>query len=231
MYSQSTYRCNHNPMPSEKRLSPYNKLIKATTRRREFGLSPSPYRPEHEGLYPNKAERPIMSSTLKTNKWRRGDSTPLPPSPEERHRSTKRPSPPTLSNLPLPYKKRRRLSSPPEPQSRRPICYDDLYPSHSLYPWELSPTPDFYRPSKIHTCDNYDCGGEHSHDDCLLPMRCRGCRSTTHFYVNCTQVCGSCGHTGHNLAYCSEFFVGRDGRSRHLELSRYMLFLSMQACP
>lgn len=231
MYSQPIHNRHHNAQPSDGRLIPYNSPMKATSRRHESDLIPSPYSLEYEGFYPDEAERPISCSSGKKDKWRRGDSPSLPLSPEYCYRSNTRPSPPLLSNSPLPRGKRRRSSSPPKPQSRRLISYDDLYQSRSRSPSRSSRTLDSHRPSKIYTCDNYGCGGQHSHDDCLSPMRCRGCRSSRHFWVNCSMICASCGYTGHTAAHCSEFFDGKDGRSRPLELSRYVLLLPIQACP
>ena len=222
MYSQPIHRRHLNAMPSDGRLSPHNTPNKATNRRREAISSPSPYSPEYEGLNLGDTERPISLSTLKKDKWQRGDSPPLPPSPEEHYRSMRRPS-----ASPLPHGKRRRSSSPPRPQSKRLIRYNDLYSSRPRSTSGSSRTIQSSRPAKIYTCDNCGCGGQHSLDHCPLPMRCRGCRSKRHFQSACTQVCVHCGHTGHNVAYCSGFVVGRDGRSRPLELSRYVILLSV----
>lgn len=204
MYSQPTHRRHHNAMPSNGRLTPYNTPIKATTRRRESDLSPSRHRPD----------------TSNKDKWQRGDSPPLPPSPHERYRSTTRPSPPPVSTSPLPRGRRRRSSSRTKSRSKRLICYDDLYPSRSRSPSGPSRTIDSYRPIEMYMCDNYGCRGQHSHDQCPLPMRCRGCHSKQHFCVNCPHTCVHCGYTGHNVAYCYQFVVDRDGISRPLELSR-----------
>ena len=222
MYSQPNHCRHHNAMPSDGRLTPHNTPIKAANRRREADSSPSAYSPEHEGLNPDDTERPISLSTLKKDKEQRGHSPPLPPSPEEHYRPMRRPS-----ASPLPRGKRRRSSSPPRPQSKRLIRYNDLYPSRSRSTSGSSRTIQSSRPGKIYTCDNYGCGGQHSLDHCPLPMRCCGCRSKRHFQSACTEVCVHCGHPGHNVAYCSEFVVGRDGRSRPLELSGYVILLSI----
>ena len=196
-------------------------LIKATTGHRESNFSSSPHCPQYQESHHSESEKPILLDKSKKDKPRRIASLPMPPSPKEHHQSTTQPSPSPLSASPRPREKRRRSSSPPKPESKRPVSYDDL---HSYFP---------PRSSQIRTriCDNYGCGRQHSHDDCPLPMRCRGCHSTLHFAGRCHQVCGKCGYTGHNQSYCSDFWVGRDGKSRPVIWSRYMILLSVQACP
>lgn len=189
-------------MPSDGRRAPY---IKATTRRRESDLTSSPYRPNYRESHHSEAERSILFQKSKKDKWRQIDSPPLPPS------STR------------PREKRRRSTSPSKPRSQRPR-YDNLHTSRL-------PSPS--RSSRIETrrCDNLGCGLQHSHDDCNRPMQCRGCRSTQHFGANCHEFCVECGQIGHIKAYCSEFVVGSDGKSRPKGWSRYMILLSVQACP
>lgn len=231
LYSRPTNRPAQDAMPSGGRLTPYNDSLMGTSRHHNFDLTPSPICSDREATCSDEARISISDSITKNSKWRRGDSPPLTHSRGERYHSRTPSPPPLLHSSPPPRSKRRPSRTPPRDHFRRLVSYNELYPSRSRSPPSSSWAIDTCRPRKNYTCDNYGCGGQHSHDDCPLPMRCHGCRSKRHFTNACIQVCVSCGHTGHNVAYCSEFVVSGDGRSRPLELSRYIILPSIQACP
>lgn len=217
LYSRPVHRPTHDAKPSGGRLTPYNDSPVGTSHNGNFHLTPSPSRSDRKATSSDEARRSISGNITKKNKWPRGNSPPLPHTRGERNRSR--------SPLSPPRSKRRRSRTPPRDYSRRLVDYNELYPSRSRSPVSSSRAFDFYRPGKIYTCDNYGCGGQHSHNDCPLPMRCRGCNSTRHFWVNCSMLCVNCGYVGHNVAYCSDFIVGKDGRSRPWKLSRYIYFV------
>ncbi len=213
LYSRPAHRPTQDAKPSGGRLTLYNDSPMGTSRH-GFHLTPSPSRSDRKATSLDEARRSISGNITKKNKWPRGKSPPLPHTRGERNRS----------RSPL-------SRTPPREYSRRLVDYNELYPSRSRSPVSSSRTLDFYRPGKIYTCDNYGCGGQHSHNDCPLPMRCRGCNSKRHFWVNCSMLCVNCGYIGHNVAYCFEFVVGKDGRSRPRQLSRYIFLYFLPGCP
>ena len=54
-------------------------------------------------------------------------------------------------------------------------------------------------------CDNLGCNGPHNHDDCPVPRRCWGCRSSNHFWSQCPMTCKECGSRRHVPEYCNSF--------------------------
>ncbi|KAL8779651.1 MAG: hypothetical protein Q9213_006842 [Squamulea squamosa] len=55
--------------------------------------------------------------------------------------------------------------------------------------------------AKMVACDNYECKGFHSPDQCPLPIICRGCHSKDHTLSDCLKVCKRCGRPGHTTRY------------------------------
>ena len=71
----------------------------------------------------------------------------------------------------------------------------------------------FAEPPKIYRCDNLGCGEWHSHYDCPLPQKCRGCHSTSHYSARCSERCSRCRAIGHKADYCRDFESKTNGMS------------------
>jgi hypothetical protein len=63
-------------------------------------------------------------------------------------------------------------------------------------------------------CKNYNCLGEHSYQDCPLPKKCWGCRSTTHYWSYCPMTCTKCQAARHSAKYCDDFEINSTGKSQ-----------------
>ena len=109
-------------------------------------------------------------------------------------------------DLPHPEQHKERLVQAEQPcGGRLNPCGNDQCDGYRIHNAQLKLLPI--------RCDNNECNGYHSYEDCPLERKCSGCHSTEHYRSHCREICTACGHERHTAEHCHESHLNRDGTS------------------
>ena len=60
-------------------------------------------------------------------------------------------------------------------------------------------------------CDNWHCGGTHSHNSCQMKARCKGCEiPQDHYFAQCKSYCWACNSDWHTVRICHLHTEGKN---------------------